>query len=78
MASNEKDGSCMKILTNLKEAFLLWCNKPVYDREKALEFTLKQVLSKYVVWENVSREDRCQLLELFPEVVRYLDERSTF
>lgn len=66
----------MKILTNLKEAFLLWCNKPVYNREKALELTLKQILSKYVVWENVSKEDYFQLLELFPEVIRHLDERS--
>lgn len=66
----------MKILTELKEAFVSWCIKPVYSREKALEFTLKQILSKYVVWENVAREDRVQLLELFPEVVRYLDGES--
>ena len=63
----------MKLLLEIKQAFILWCNKPTYSREAALEVTLKHFLSKYIRWEDLSREDVIQLSELFPDIVRHYD-----
>ena len=66
----------MKLLLEIKKAFVLWCNKPTYNREQALEVVLKHVLSKYVKWEEITREDIIQLSELLPEVVRHYDSTN--
>lgn len=65
----------MKLLSDLKQAFILWCNKPVYSREKALEVTLKHILAKHVRWEDLSREDVVQLSELLPDVRRSYEHK---